>query len=164
MIQSFCSLHVFILSFSSDSGMYLRVGLGWCIWQKIGVINLNNESSHLFEQLVSRLDWDQVGNNWQMMGSGSWQIEKSKYSPHDCKFPLPFPLLRVGTSPRVVVHLLRNCLRSLEDHLLLVVDSKLLKLDLIICFSAWHCFPSLQVAMVLLTTSSTWYTQNQQEY
>ena len=37
MIQSLFSLFVFILSFSSDSGIYLRVGLGlrlgWCIWQ-----------------------------------------------------------------------------------------------------------------------------------
>ena len=48
-------------------------GRGWCgvFGKNLGVINLNNESSHPFEQLVSKLDWDQVDNNWQMMASGS---------------------------------------------------------------------------------------------
>ena len=75
MIQSLCSLFVFILSFSSDSGMHLRVGVGvevgvMYLAKTLGVINLNNESFHPFEQSVSRPDWDQVGNNWQM-ASGS---------------------------------------------------------------------------------------------
>ena len=61
---------------SKERGWGLR--LGWFIWQRLGVINFNNESFHPFEQLVSRLDWDQVGNNWQMMGSGSWQIERPR--------------------------------------------------------------------------------------
>ena len=70
------SLYVFILSFASDYGMHLRVGVGvevgvMYLAKTLGVINLNKESFHPFEQLVSRLDWDQVGNNWQMMASGS---------------------------------------------------------------------------------------------
>ena len=45
-----------------------KCGRGWCdvFGKNLGVINLNRESFHPFEQLVSKLDWDQVGNNYKL--------------------------------------------------------------------------------------------------
>ena len=75
-------------------------GWGDLFGKNLGVINCNKESFHPFEQLVSRPDWDQVGNNWQMMGSGSWQIERPRWASilltiASSPLPSPYPVLEL---------------------------------------------------------------------